>query len=473
MGSEIVTQITQAQPPIEFSPPNFQPWILRLVRWVLPYWLKRRLKIDRVYTSNVEQLVELLRRFQNGNTRLILAFRHPSRDDIFCLSHLLTQALPETSVRHRIALYQPLFAHFLYDRDLPSWAGKPIGWLLERLGGVPIDRGRVDPNALEVVRNLLLDGKMPIAIAPEGIGNGYSEIVNPLEPGTAQLGFWCAADLAAVGRTADVTILPIGIQYYYLKEPWLSLEATLAQIEQETGIQADRPESIDAIRQGEPKQMKKVLYNRIYKLSQYFLYQMENFYAQFHQYQIPPRPDISESLSRQEIANRLQAVLEFSIHICETHFNINPRGSIADRCRRIERAGWDWIHPNELKTPHNLAPTSKKIADRIAVEADLRIWHMRLAESLVSVTGTYIKDRPTIDRFAETTLRIWDLLARIEGKNPQERPFLGDRIAEITVGNPISVTDRLDRYLSSRRQAKVELANLTDDIQVALNHLIH
>jgi hypothetical protein len=218
--------------------------------------------------------------------------------------------------------------------------------------------------------------------------------------------------------------------------------------------------------------MKKSLYRRFYKLAQYFLYQMENFYGQFYQYPIPPRPDVSLFLSRRQISHRLQAILNYALQISESYFNLTAKGSIADRCRRVEQAGWDWIYREELKSPQTLAVPSRKLADRIATEADLRMWHMRLVENFVAVSGTYIKDRPTIDRFAETTLILWDLLAQIEGRTETKRPYLGARIAQVTVGTPIDVSARLDRYLSSRRQAKQEVEDLTGEVATALHQMI-
>ncbi|WP_071599813.1 hypothetical protein [Mastigocladopsis repens] len=44
------------------------------------------------------------------------------------------------------------------------------------------------------------------------------------------------------------------------------------------------------------------------------------------------------------------------------------------------------------------------LGDRIAEEANLRMWHMRLVESFVAVTGNYVHEKPTAERFAETTL---------------------------------------------------------------------
>jgi hypothetical protein len=277
---------------------------LQSVIWLLPYWLKSKLKISRIDVAHIDRLVEVYKQSQMGKLRLILAFRHPSTDDTFCLGYLLTKLLPAGAKHHRISLTAPVFAHFLYDRGIPLWAGRIVNWLYPRLGGIPVHRGRSDRTGLKTARDLLVNGAMPLAIAPEGGTNGHSEIVNPLEFGAAQLAFWGMEDLLKAGRDEDVLIVPIGIQYYYvdIDEPWFKLEHTIHQLEEECGLDVDRHDSLVAIRQSDGRPMRKLLYNRFYHLSQYLLYQMENFYAQFYDYQIPERPSLETSISRTEIA---------------------------------------------------------------------------------------------------------------------------------------------------------------------------
>jgi len=57
--------------------------------------------------------------------------------------------------------------------------------------------------------------------------------------------------------------------------------------------------------------------------------------------------------------------------------------------------------------------------------------HMRLVESFVAVTGTYVLEKPTVERFAETTLLMFDMLARIKG----DKPPIDHRGSAITVVN--------------------------------------
>jgi hypothetical protein len=101
------------------------------------------------------------------------------------------------------------------------------------------------------------------------------------------------------------------------------------------------------------------------------------------------------------------------------------------------------------------------------------MWHMRLVESFVAVTGAYVQEKPTVERFAETTLLMWDAIARIKGGNPFRRPRLGKQSVQMTVGEPISVSERWEAYQASRRSAKQSVAELTQNLQTALEAMIH
>jgi hypothetical protein len=218
--------------------------------------------------------------------------------------------------------------------------------------------------------------------------------------------------------------------------------------------------------------MRKLLYDRFYNLSQHLLYQIENFYAQFYHYKIPERPPLDRSISRTEIDRRVQGVLAFALKISETYFNLEPNGSNLDRCRQIEQAGSDWIYRQELTPPASLDRVSRQLADRIATGADLRMWHMRILESLRAITDSYLKDRPTIDRFAEVTLLLWDLIAQIKAEQPSNRPILGKRRVQMTIGNPIPLSDYWDRYKINANEARQATIDLTQELQTAMEGTI-
>lgn len=438
------------QRPLEFIAPAFNPLVLKATQLVLPAWLRSQKAITDIQADNVEVLAEFYRQFQAGNIRFLMAFRHPSTNDPLCMAYLLYYILPRVAKQQNISLQYPLHSHFIYDRGIPLWAGLRTGWLYSRLGGIPIHRGKVDRTSLKVARNLFANAKLPMAVAPEGATNGHNEIVSSLEPGVAQLGFWCVEDLLKAGRSEQVFIVPIGIQYSYVEAPWQAVEQILSQLEADSGLEPKQEES---------------LYRRLYQLGEHLLKLMEDFYAQFY----PQMPKVTAT----EFATRLQALLDVALKVAEQYFNISSSGSLSDRCRRVEQAGWDRIYREDIKNLDALSPLERGLANRIADEANLRMWHMRLVESFVEVTGDYVLKKHTVERFAETTLLMWDMMTRIKGNNPFARPRLGKQRVQMTIGEPISVSDRWEVYQTNRRSAKQAVTDLTSDLQTALEKMIH
>ncbi|NJL48851.1 MAG: hypothetical protein HC929_16995 [Leptolyngbyaceae cyanobacterium SM2_5_2] len=116
-----------AQPPLSFLPAKPNTFVLRAVQLGLPLWIRWRENIQRVEAKNVDPLVHLLKEFQAGQQRLMIAFRHPSPQDAFCLAHLLWYAVPRRARELGITLERPIHTHFIYDRGIPLWAGTWVG----------------------------------------------------------------------------------------------------------------------------------------------------------------------------------------------------------------------------------------------------------------------------------------------------------------------------------------------------------
>ena len=455
---------------MEFIPPALDLKVLRGLQWLLPLVIRFRTAISDVQAENVDTLVDLYQQFQAGKIRLLLAFRHPSTDDPLSLAYLLSRILPTVAQQRGMMLKRPLHAHFMYDRGIPLWAGNFMGWLYSKLGGTPILRGKVDRAGLRSARSLLSNGLFPLAAAPEGATNGHTEIVSPIEPGVTQLAFWCVEDLQKAGRSEEVLILPIGIRYTYLTPPWQELEQLLTDLETDTGL--TRPLSTTS---SEP--FEALLYRRLYRLGEHLLGEMEGYYTRFyHQELATTRSDTSPTepyvpITNEEFARRLNLLLNAALKVAEQYFNLPAKGSVIDRCRRLEQATWDCIFREDIKQIEALSPLERGLADRVAEEADLRSWHMRIVESFVAVTGKYVQEKPSAERFAETALLMWDMVARIKGDNPFNRPQLGRQRAVLTIGKPISVSDRWSVYKESRRGAKQSVADLTQELQIALEKM--
>jgi 1-acyl-sn-glycerol-3-phosphate acyltransferase len=466
--------IHSTQPPLKFIPQRFNPLILQIVQWLLPVVLRFRTRpwlpagIVHIEAKNVEILAELFHKFQSGKIRFLIAFRHPEVEDPLCMLYLLSRIVPRVARQQGMQLQYPVHSYFLYDRGMTLWAGDWLGWLFSKIGGVPVRRGRrLDRLAIQTARNLFANGQLPIAVAPEGGTNGHSGIVSPLEPGVAQMGFWCVEDLHKANRLENVVILPISIEYRYVQPPWSKLDELLSKLEADSGL------PVEPSNQSARENLPEIYSQRIYCLGEYLMTEMEEFYRRFYHQDIPKTISTDESASpNQVLIDRLHRLLDKALQVAEQYFGLQAQGSFIDRCRRLEDAGWSYIYREDLPDIKALPPLKRGLADWIAEEADLRMQHMRLVESFVAVTTSYLQEQPSVERFAETALLMFDMLSRIQDTTLPGRPRLGWRQAQITVGEPISVTERWANSQENRHAARQAVSDLTQDLQIALEKLI-
>ncbi|MGB3493083.1 MAG: 1-acyl-sn-glycerol-3-phosphate acyltransferase [Elainellaceae cyanobacterium] len=472
--------IHRVQSRLLFVPPRYSPLVLRLVHAVVPLLLRVRTRpwltagIQRVEVSQGDTLATLFHQFQQGKIRLIIAFRHVEVDDPLCGLQLLSHLIPQVARQQNIPLKTPLHAHFVYERGMALWAGGWLNGLFSRMGGIPVRRGRKpDWASLRMARDLLVNGEFPLAIAPEGATNGYSERLGPLEPGGAQLGFWCVEDLQKSNRSESVVIVPVGIRYRYIDEPWAALNDLLTQLEQACRLPPMSKGLPDPSSAHDPMTDE---YPRLLRLGEHLINLMEGVYRRFYHRSFPqfgdrPQPNPASTKDQAEqLVQRLEVLLDTALCVAEEHFGLAPSGNVVDRCRRVEEAGWTYIYRDDVENREDLPPVERGLADWIAQEASLKVLHMRLAESFVAVSADYIAAKPSVERFSETVLLMFDLTARLRGDKLPKRPQLGDRWVQMSVGQPLNVSDRWTDYKASRRQA---VAALTEAMRMELERLMH
>jgi hypothetical protein len=298
-----------------------------------------------------------------------------------------------------------------------------------------------------------------------------------MEPGVAQLALWTADDLRSAGRPEAMTVLPIGIQYNFPRPPWAALTALLAQLEREAGLDPlDSP-----------------LLDRLLRLSERYLAILERFYAQaYPQRSAPPSAgptaaaappavaavalpaaaaaNASASPAADSIIERLERLRERSLRVVEDNLGLTSSGDLNGRCRRIEQAGWDRLFPAAASrnAPHPCL-LERGLADRLAEETERLMWHMRMVESFVAVSGRYVRDCASPERLADLLLLLWDTSCRIQGRDPSRRPRLGPRHACLSIAAPLTVTPLLSEDRADRRAA---IANLTSCLQQRLEACI-
>ncbi|MGB3768454.1 MAG: 1-acyl-sn-glycerol-3-phosphate acyltransferase, partial [Phormidesmis sp.] len=127
--------VRHVQPPLKFVPAAYNPWVMRIVHWLLPVFLRIRLRpwlpagINRIEVSGVDPLVDLYQQFEAGQARFLMAPRHVEVDDPLSGLYLCSRAVAKAAQKRGIQLKQPVHIHFIYERGMTIWAGKLVGWL--------------------------------------------------------------------------------------------------------------------------------------------------------------------------------------------------------------------------------------------------------------------------------------------------------------------------------------------------------
>ncbi len=456
----MAVDLTRVQPPLKVYPPKINQFVLKIIRLLTPFWLRWQCGIKQIETRYVDRLVEVTKKFQDGKARYILAFRHPTTDDPFGMLYMLAYAVPEQARDMGIKLTKTPHSSFVYDRGISMWAGDYINWLFPALGGISIFRGKLDRPALNLIRQQITSGESPLSMAPEGGTNGKSELVAELEPGIAQIGFWAAEDLLKEGRTEEMLIVPVGIQYEYSIAAWGKIDETIAAIEKECGI--TKPAITTSTR-----------YQRLYELGSYLVQWVSDYYKTFYGNYARKDKDVPDS---DDLATRIEDLADRILSVAEMSFGIKSKGSPIDRCRRLEQAGWDRIFRNDLQDIEQLSQVERCFADQLALEANYSNWHMKIAESIIGVTSDYVRQHPSPSRYIEVLKLMWSVLQRVTERNPdsvfKETPNFGDRKVILSVAEPISVSERLSEYQSSRTAAKECNRKLTEEIHSAMKNLV-
>jgi hypothetical protein len=166
---------------------------------------------------------------------------------------------------------------------------------------------------------------------------------------------------------------------------------------------------------------------------------------------------------------RLQRLMDLALRRVEQSFGMQPCGSLTDRCRRLEQAGWDRLYPARPPGSEPPSPLAQALADRLAEETEAQLWHMRVVESFVAVSGSYVRERPSQERFADTLLLLWDTQCRIQGHTANQRPRLGRMRVRISIDTPIVVDERMEAY---RRDRRLAVQALTEELALRLQRLI-
>jgi 1-acyl-sn-glycerol-3-phosphate acyltransferase len=388
--------------PYTFRPPKPQKWLrplgLGLNRAV---HLKRKYRVGRIETEGFQRIREL----NEAGHALLLAPNHSDHSD----PHVVME------IAHRHGMR----AMFMAAREIFE-VSPTASWALQSMGVFSVDRDGPDLSAIKTAMALLESGENPLVIFPEGEIYHHHRRLDPLNEGVASIVLKVAGRMPA-GKCAY--LVPVGLRFFH--DP--SVEATfcerLSKLEDRIGWTPKPLMPVD---------------DRILRLGTGILALKETEYLGY--------------AGTGNVQQRLTNLCETLLTLVEGRY---PRDAKAVKPPERVRALRYRIRRRLLDGEK---PPSHDEKELLLDDLD-RVFTALQAHSYI---GDYLLEDPTLDRRAETLLKL-------------EEDIFGfptypiDRTARVTAGVPIPVSEMLT---AGEIPAKGGALQLTELLEKRLGELL-
>jgi 1-acyl-sn-glycerol-3-phosphate acyltransferase len=390
--------------PYEFQPPKLSPFWVRASRLFVGYMLRRT-----QFVRHIDAIgVETLGRLKASGDGVLITPNHPDLADPAVLFTL--------SRRAGVAFcYMAAYQIFAGTAGLRKF-------ILPRLGVFPVDREGADRSAFQAGLDVLVRARNPLVVFPEGEIYFLGDRLTPLREGAAALAL---AAIRKMDAARTVWVVPAAIKYRFLDghDPIPELTRLMETLEARFTWwdPGNRP-----------------LVERLYRYAEGMLALKELEYLDAPQ----PGP-LKERITR----------LKFSI-----------LDEMEDR-----RLGRRSDEPVPFRVKELRRTCLKALADpgitreqRRAVRRDLN--SLFVAIQLFSYPGDYVRESPTLERFAEIMTKFEQDALGVMYPAPQ-----GPRRAIVKFGEPIDVRAYMQ---PGGRRARDATATLTDELEVRIQSLM-
>ena len=198
--------------PYEFIPPGRSEWWPRVVNLLLKPYLRKKFGVYSVECRKVELLQDSLEK-EHG---ILLAPNHCRLSDPLTLGHL-SRAINRNM--HAMASWH------LFKQD---WF---TTFMTRSVGAFSVYREGVDRQAINTAVDILVEGRRPLVVFPEGAISRHNDQLMPLMDGPSFIARTAAKRREKNKAAGGVVVHPIAIRYYFHGDLEASIEPVLEQIE--------------------------------------------------------------------------------------------------------------------------------------------------------------------------------------------------------------------------------------------------
>lgn len=406
-----------AQKGTGFYAPDFSPGKFKFANFVGPAYNRFVQGIAGIDVINMEVLYREYQSFLKNDSRLIILFKHGAKADGPVVLQTVIRELKKWAAGQGRTLPAVTHTHFLYGKDVLNWAGFLARWMFPAIGGIPVINGRMEKQSHSVIRDVLANGRFPVAFAPEGQVTYHTYRVFPFSAGTAKLAAWTHQDLRRAGRDESVVVLPMAISYRYAKNTKKLVSKLMSMLDRKTGLQTAAMES-----------RREALLETTDRL----LDSLEAAYASAY----PRIVNFSSAVDREK---RILRLCDMILRCLESMLGYEPRGDILERVFRVRYWVMDSLHREDID-PDSLTPAERSLADHRAYIAAAANQHQQIVDLLEYVHPGYIGRGCTETRLVEYGLNLLDLCNRMEGGNVDSRFLPKGMEARVLFGEPLDAS---------------------------------
>jgi 1-acyl-sn-glycerol-3-phosphate acyltransferase len=442
------TPIAGAFPNIKAPRPRISKPVIFLIKLLGRIYLFFFLGIARITLRGEKHFFSAFERALRGDSRCILAFRHPNGGEPQILTWFIIFRLKGLAKKAGVSFVRRPHALFVYGYDVLRWGGWVARLIMPGVGAMPIHHTKLDSKGMAQIFRSLKEGPYPLAIAPEGQVTYNTDQVLKLEQGAARIGFHSADQLEKEGRPYPVELLPVSIHLRYGVWGKMCLSFLMNRLDRATGF-----------RERYQKEGRPGFSDRLRNLLEYLIAQNEERYGL-------PGGEASPQGEKRELRERIGSIIHAAMHRAKGMLGIAMLSSNdTDWINELRQICWDRIYLPGRETLEGLSQVERSLLDIQAGEAWHAGRHIELADFLQFFCSPLPEEEAPLHHKIEYAQNLWDLANRTMGGSYSTRNInIFPRRVIIQTAEPINLTDRLPAY---RQDRKAAIDAATEDLRLA------
>ena len=416
--------IINASPDVKVAQPKVSGFAIFLMSLIAKPYMKMLFGSAKIVLHDKEILIDAFNRALSKKNRCIIAFRHPDGREPQLLTWFFLFKLKPLALKQKVQFACRPHAVFVYGYEVVRWGPPVVRIIFPKLGAIPIHHTKIDSKGMAKIYSTIIDGKYPLALAPEGQVSYSTDTVPRLEPGVVHIGFQAASQLLDNNNNCQLEILPLSVHFRYNKRGIAAMEKLLSKIEKYCALESQND----------------ILENRLQRCRNIILEINEKRY----------NLNTDTSLSFEE---RLKNVVNAALETAERMLGVKSEGDYFARLYKVRHECWDRIFLPGVDNFKNIPLAKRSVMDLKAGEA----WHIARHQELADFGWYFCKPVPAkeaaLHEKVEYVQNLWDFASRTMGAAISARINIAPSKVIIKAAEGINLSERLSLYKEDKKGA--------------------